>query len=641
MDSANQTCPTISSSSFVQLVLTQLLTPLITSNCDLTASYPNDKSSNVYQQTFPEYDFIIVGAGSAGCTIANRLSEVKDWKILLIEAGTDPPVNSDIPSLFPTLLQSPFDWNYSTEPAEDSCLGMINNQCKWPRGKALGGSSSINFMLAVRGNAKDYNHWESLGNPGWGYKHVLKYFKKLERVRTPRLDEKLHGYSGNVYLEDFTNNTIYDTKAVKNFIANYSIESGLPIVPDINAHHKAGVAIVPGTLHNMVRWSTAKAYLGPDQRKINLDVMKQTLVTKILIDDKKRAYGIEVLKNGKYKQIFCKKEVIVSAGSINSPQLLMLSGIGPKNHLQNNNIEVIRDLKVGYNLQDHLITYGLVAKLDMKNLTVNVPNDDILYNYLSKRIDVGFVTDTMIFFNTTGYDANYPDIQIHHIVFPQNRTRLPLLSGSNFKPEIVDEFLKLSKQAPMLFMLPTLLRPKSRGRVFLKNNNPSERAKIVTGYLTEKEDVSKVVQAFRTLEKLSQTEAFKKYGKLTYVPLKECAAFIPHSDKHYECLARHLGITVYHAAGTCKMGPLSDPYAVVSSTLKVHGVEGLRVADASIMPHIVSGNTNIPTIMIGEKASDLIKDDWLKWPYVETDQFLISEQAKEFHQHAKFLYPFL
>lgn len=194
-----------------------ILAPLILSNCHLVSPYPPDKASHIYQNPYPEYDFIIIGAGSAGCTIANRLSEIFHWKILLIEAGKDPPIISDIPSLFPALLESPYDWNYSTEPSTKSCLGYVNNQCKWPRGKVLGGSSTINAMLAVRGNPRDYNNWESMGNPGWSYKDVLKYFKKLERVSISRWhDENLHGYNGNVYIEDYTNNTLYNIEQIIN-----------------------------------------------------------------------------------------------------------------------------------------------------------------------------------------------------------------------------------------------------------------------------------------------------------------------------------------------------------------------------------------------------------------------------------------
>lgn len=633
MDLVNQTCPTASSSSFIQLILTEIVTPLIALNCDLAASYPNDKSSYVYQQPFAEYDFIIIGAGSAGCAIANRLSEVPYWKILVIEAGSDPSVNSDIPSLFSTLIQSPYDWDYSTEPAGYSCLGMINHQCKWPRGKALGGSSSINFMLAVRGNPRDYDRWEDMGNDGWSYRNVLKYFEKLEHVNSRRLDRTAHGYFGNVFLEDFSNNTVYDTKLVKDYIANYSVEAGLPIIEDLSAHHRAGVTIVPGTLHNMVRWNTAKAYLVPIQNKRNLFLMKETLVIKILIDKHKNAYGVEVFNNGRYKKIFCKKEVILSAGTINSPQLLMLSGIGPRDHLQHLNIDVVQDLKVGYNLQDHFVAPVFVAKLDVQNFTVHVPVNDILYSYLSKRVDLGFVTDTMIFHDTTGMNPNYPDIQFHHIIFTKNRTEMAsYLKTLNYQPQIDNEYLKMNQQSPLLLILPTLLRPESRGRVLLRSKNPFDHPKINTGYLTVEEDVKTVIKALRFLQKLSRTRAFRKYGILTQIPVRNCSLLVPHSDEQYECAMRHLGNTIYHPVGTCKMGPVHDPDAVVSPELNVHGVRGLRVVDASIIPKIVSGNTNIPTIMIGEKASDLIKETWLSFKH---------EKNSEFYRNANFFRPFL
>ncbi|XP_065223397.1 glucose dehydrogenase [FAD, quinone]-like [Planococcus citri] len=619
MDPTNITCPLISSSSSLQLLAAaHLLTPLIISNCHLVGSYPKDKSSYVYQQYEPEYDFIIVGAGSAGCTVANRLSEVANWRILLIEVGPDPPINSDIPSLFLSLFKSPYDWNYLTEPSNDSCLGYINNQCSWPRGKLLGGSSSMNYMLSVRGNPKDYDNWESEGNPGWAYKDVLKYFKKLERVRIPRLgDRHLHGYNGNVFIEDYTNKTIYDSKGMRDYITDYSVASGYPIVEDFDAHPQAGVTIVPGTLRNDVRWSAAKAYLEPIRNKNNLVVMKETFVTKILIDKNRRAYGVEVFKDGKYKKIYCKKEVIVSAGSINSPQLLMISGIGPRDHLQDQGIPVAQDLKVGYNLQDHVLVYGLAASIRGKGYEHGALSLNFIYEYLSNRVDLGvFLSDTMLFFNTTGNTFDYPNIQTYHIMYP--RTSFPLslfflilFYLYNFNLEISLENLKAVQLAPTLLIQPTLIRPKSRGRIFLRSKNPFEHPKIVTGYLTAREDVDALIEALRILERISETEAFKKYGKLSYTPVAKCSTLIPRSNEYYECFLRHLGGTVYHPVGTCKMGPSNDSDAVVNYDLKVHGIKGLRVVDASIMPLVTSGNTNIPTIMIGEKASDLIKDDWL------------------------------
>ncbi|XP_065222642.1 glucose dehydrogenase [FAD, quinone]-like [Planococcus citri] len=609
----NQTCTFNFTSTSPQLTAAiRSLTPLILMNCQILGSYPADKSSYVYQQSYSEYDFIIVGAGSAGSTIAGRLSEIPAWKVLLIEAGTDPPINSDIPFLYPTLRHSAYDWNYTTEVTGDTCLAFPGNRCTWPRGKALGGSSSINTLVAIRGNPRDYDYWESLGNPGWGYKHVLKYFKKLERLRVSKYkDEAAHGYSGKVFEELSTNKTVYDITEAKNYIANFATKFGYKIVEDINAHNQAGITFIPCTLRNNVRWNTAKAYLEHAKDRRNLTLMKGTMVTKILINDRNKAYGVEVCKNGKYKRIYCRKEVIVSAGAINSPQLLMLSGIGPQNHLSKFKIKVKQNLCVGCNLRDHLSVHSYIGAIQLESYKKNLDISYILKQYLIKRSDIGTGFDTCLFFNTTGYQSDYPNIQVTYTILPMSTSVRSIYEKvREMKPSIKKETSAFTKDDPLFQMDVALLKPKSQGRIFLNSRDPFEHPKIFTGYLTEKDDLYALIEALRVTDTLVRSKAFKQYGTMQSIPILRCLLQVPYSDKYYECLIRHFGTTKYHPAGTCKMGPSKDPDAVVSSELKVHGIQGMRVADASIMPQVPNANLNIPVIMIGEKVSDMIKKDW-------------------------------
>lgn len=603
MECINTTCPNTGSIGVAQLMLTHLFSTINKAFCDLNPHFPVDQSTDIFQDD-DQFDFIVVGAGSAGSVIANRLSEISDWKVLLIEEGGDPPIESAIPSLFNTILGSSYDWSFKVERSEKSCRSMVNHQCVWPRGKMLGGSSSMNAMLYIRGFRQDYNNWEKLGNPGWGYTDVLKYFKKLEKVHTSYSVEQFHGFSGNVDVQKYTPVTLRDDAVVQNSIRDAAEQTGLPYEEDFAATMTAGVIFPWGTVKDGVRASTAVAYLIPAANRTNLKIMKGVRVTKLLIKGK-QVYGVQVNKNGVFKNITCTKEVILSAGVINSPQILMLSGIGPKEHLKSFAIPIVADLKVGYNVQDHI--YVMNSFLKLNNGQKRPSEDDVFYKYLTRHTELGTVLNSMIFTNSSNATLDYPDIQFYFFNQPLHQ-RGSLLQTINFNTEVLTWLYKLRNMTDILLALPALLRPKSRGRILLRSANSSDPVKIVSGYLESPADIEVLIAALKYLDRLVNTEALKSVTQLT-VPVKECDKFKPKSDAYYECQIRNLATTVYHPVGSCKMGPKSDSEAVVDSRLKVYKVKGLRVIDSSVMPKIVSGNTNIPTIMVAEKGADMIKQD--------------------------------
>ncbi|XP_045762116.1 glucose dehydrogenase [FAD, quinone]-like [Maniola jurtina] len=557
------------------------------------------------------YDFIIVGAGSAGCVVANRLSEIKSWRILLIEAGPEEPDVTSVPALPPALRWSSIDWNYQTQPEKLTCRGYVGGRCHWARGKTMGGSSATNYLIYIRGNRLDYDNWAALGNPGWSYKEVLPYFRKSENNRNIEgKDTYYHGVGGPLYVERFP---YTDANAI--MLVEAFNETGLPIV-DLNAENNIGTELGQSTSFNGRRWSTNMAYIRPirDVRP-NIDIMVNAYVTKVIIDPKtKVAQGVTYVRNGVYRDVYARKEVIVSAGSINSPKLLMLSGIGPKRHLRNLNIPVLSDLQVGQNLQDHATSDGLIIALSNKTST-QVSGPELLNQitkYYEQPLDQksGPLSSTSTL-NGIGYiktkyaRENAPDIQM-------------LFDGQHFEDLYADP--QTYAQLPVFPLAffnsfaarPFLLTPRSRGQILLNRTDPVfGQPLIYPGFFTVKEDVDVLVEGMRYVVTLEQTEAFKKNGAyFVRRPIRGCEKYDWGTYKYFFCLLVQYTSTIYHPVGTCKMGPSEDKTAVIDARLRVYDIKGLRVIDGSIMPQIVRGNTNAPIIMIGEKASDMIKEDY-------------------------------
>jgi len=528
------------------------------------------------------WDYVIVGAGSAGCVLANRLSADGRHSVLLLEAGPPdryPWIHVPI-GYAKTMFHPVYNWRFKTEPEP----GMNGREIYWPSGRTLGGSSAINGLIYIRGHRADYDHWAALGNRGWSYDDVLPYFRKLEH--NERGESAWHGVGGPLWVSDIR----AKHELVEALVAAGG-ELGIPRNDDFNGATQEGVGYYQPTTHRGFRCSTATAYLRPARGRANLRIETDAQAARVAFDGR-RASGVVYRQGGREITASARREVVLAAGALQSPQLLQLSGIAAPELLQRFGIPVVHALPgVGEDLQDHLqarvifrctkpITTNDVLKSRWRTLAMGAQYVLTRTGPMAIGINQGGI------FARTDPGLDRPNVQFHLATLSSDMAGSPVHTFSGFTMSVCQ------------------LRPESRGHVRVKSPDPFTAPAMQPNYLSTPHDRATLVAGIRLARRLAATRALAPYVAGEYRP-----GSAAESDEDLLGFARERAGTIFHPAGTCRMGPAADPLAVVDDGLRVHGLEGIRVVDCSIMPTLVSGNTNAPVVMIAEKASDMILRD--------------------------------